>query len=75
MDRRRVQYALGRRPADLAGIERVVREALHDVKGVALLAAVFVDRHAAQSIAFSLALPDRECQAPATHGEISCPHR
>jgi hypothetical protein len=57
MDRGRVHDALRRRPADLARIERIVGEALHHVERVALLAPVFVDRHAAKSIAFALALP------------------
>src|SRR3954468_481449 len=50
VDRDRVEDAVHRRPADLALRDRVVAHALEHLEGVALLAAVLVDRHGTLSI-------------------------
>src|SRR3954462_626890 len=50
VDRDRVEDAVHRRPADLALRDRIVAHALQHLEGVALLAAVLVDRHGTLSI-------------------------
>jgi LCP family protein required for cell wall assembly len=50
VDGGRVEDLLDRRLADLAGGQRIVAHSLHHVEGVAVVAAVLVDRHGTLSI-------------------------
>ena len=66
MDRNRVKHPLDRRVAGLACGHRIVGHTLHDLEGMALLTAVFVDGHRFTKYSPGpLALWAQECQADA----------